>query len=181
MNYKVIYVCYSNKGRSPAFEAYTKHFLSEKGIEDITVLSAGVGTARMDQLRVEGHSSASKVTRQILAQQGLNIDDHKITNLENVIKGADLILVTDQDVLDTIRNDFSHYAGRAMLAGEYAGSKMYKEVHGPHWSGRGPIKSEVEGYKRMIVEIKYLTRKVVKRMIAERGEGKLSRRKGSEE
>jgi len=118
----------------------------------------------------------SRETRNVLKANGLNIDDHLVTYLGDVIKRSDLILATDQHTLDMINEDFERYSPRAMLVGDYAGSRKYKEIHGPHWSGRGKIKSEHEGYKRMIVEIRYLSKKIVKRIIKERENGNLSRR-----
>jgi protein-tyrosine-phosphatase len=177
MKYKIIYVCYANKGRSPAFEAYTKDFLRQKSIDDVMVMSAGIGLKFIEKLRKENHALPSRVTRQILKSQSLSIDDHLINYLGDIIKGSDLILSVDQHTLEMINDDFPRYSERVMLVGVYGGSKKYKEVFGPHHSGRGPIKSEYEGYKRMIAEVRYVSRRIVKRFIKEREEGTLSRRK----
>jgi len=161
----LLYVCYANKARSPTFEAYTKLFLEEYSIEGINVLSAGIGRARMEHLIEEGHDLASRATRQILNSKGIDIDNHTLTFIDDLIDESDLILVSDQYTVDLILEQFPDYS--PILAGEYAGSKKYREVFGPHHSSRGDV-TEIEGYKMMIAEIKYLSRKVVKRLGSEK-------------
>ncbi len=168
MTYKLIYVCYANKGRSPAFEAYTRDFLRRKYVSDIEVVSAGVGLAKIEQLRREHHGLPSRLTRQILHGQGLDMDSHQINFLGDVVSRANLILAVDQHTLDMVQDNFHNYSDRAMLVGDYAGTKKYREVHGPHHECRGKIKSEHDGYVQMIAEIRRISRKVVKRLIRDR-------------
>jgi len=177
MKYKVIYVCHSNKGRSPAFEAYTKFFLARRSIKNIDILSTASSLPMVEHLRKRKLDFVSRTTQKILKEQKLSLDRHVSIYIGEVIKGSDLILAVDQHTLDMIFEDFSQYSERMMLVGKYARTKKYREIHGPHDSGRGRIKSELEGYRRMLDEIKYVSRKATKRLIKERREGNLSRRK----
>ena len=160
----LLYVCYANKGRSPAFEAYTRHFIKKYSLEGVKVNSAGIGLHRIEQMRREEHPLASKATRQILNYQGLSIDNHLITYVGDVISKSDLLLVSDQHTLDMVVEEFPDDSPKVMIAGEYARSRKYREVHGPHHSCRGPIKSEIEGYKKMLAEIRHVSKRVAKRL-----------------
>jgi len=176
MKYKIIYVCYSNKGRSPAFEVYTRHFLRTWGVTNITVKSAASSKEMVDSLRKRGSEHVSRTTNQILKEHGLGLDKHTVNYLGEIISGSDLILAVDQYTLDSILKDFDSYKERMMLAGDYAKVRQHREIFGPHHSLRGTLKSEVDGYRKMIDEIRYVSRRAARKMIREMKEGVLSRR-----
>ncbi len=176
MNYKIIYVCHSNKGRSPALEAFTDYYLSKRGISNISVESAASSLAMVESLRKRHSIQISRVARKVLREKGLDMEKHLVTYLGDVINRSDLILVTDNDTLEQVIENFWDYKNRAMLVGKYARSRKHKEIRGPHHESRGVLKSELDGYKKMIKEIDDVSKRAVRRLVKERRYKKLSRR-----
>ena len=167
--YKLVYVCYSNKGRSIALATYTKDYLKKKGL-DVIVDSSGVGSDMIESLRKRGMDLASRNTTRILKSQGLNIQEHRLQYLGEVIRGSNLILVSDELSLAMTRATFPKYKERCMLAKQYAGFSRNLEIFGPYAESRKLKNSEwteVMGYKHMLREINIISKKIVKKLMKE--------------
>jgi len=161
--YKLIYVCYSNKGRSIALATYTKNYLKKKGL-DVIVDSSGIGVDMIESLRKRGMNLASRNTNRILKSQGFDIDEHRLQYLEEVIRGSDLILVSDELSLAMTRAMFPRYKGRSMLAKQYAGFSRNLEIFGPYAESRklkNPKWTEAIGYEHMLREINVVSKKLL--------------------
>lgn len=168
MYQKLLYVCYNNKGRSPALEAFTKYFLERQGKKGIIVESAGVGVESIKSLRKKS-CQISKITRRIMHHDyGLDLDHTMIRHLGEVGDHWDAVLAVDRDIVEFIAEDFPGFYPKTMLAKEFAGySHSHNiEIHGPyHYQNeyRANDWSERLGYNIMLNECKNVSRRIAKK------------------
>ncbi|MFH1591839.1 MAG: hypothetical protein ABIB47_00525 [Candidatus Woesearchaeota archaeon] len=169
---KILYLCQNNKGRSIALAAYTDYFLKKRDSKNITVASAGIAYEFIESLKSRGFDGPSRTTAHILAQQGLNISDHKLTHAKEAIKGSSLILITDTSTLERTIQEFPSHQDKCFLAKEFAGFTTQTEIFGPHAESRKDSNdgnwTERVGYEHMLREIKSISRRIAKRRIAKR-------------
>ncbi len=168
---KLLYLCYNNKGRSPALEAFTRYFLDKWNIDWIYVDSAGVGVESILSLRRKS-DEISRVTRNVLSGYGLNLDSKRIKHLGEVHGSWDLVLAADHHTIETVEEQFPEYSKITQLAKEYAGYKGNSmEIRGPYYYQQKipPDEwTERTGYEIMINEIKNTARRIAKRMAKKR-------------
>jgi len=173
---KLLYVCYNNKGRSPALEIFTRYFLEKACMDDIVVDSAGVGVESIESLR-QTRDDISRITKRILSSYGFDIGQKRIKHMGEIPDDFDIVLAVDIYTLETIEERFPAFYSRSVLAKKYAGYSDSHEIRGP-WYNRQKMTeaewSERAGYEKMINETKNVSRRVVKRIRDERP-GKRSR------
>ncbi len=169
---KLIYVCYSNKGRSVALAEYTRKFLESFEVKNVLVNSAGIGLENIESLRKRGLDSPSSNTSKILLEEGFDIKDQKLKFIGDIISGTDLILTSDEFTLARLRSEFPYYRNQSFLARQYAGFLRNLDIFGPYAEVRktrmGGRWSEIAGYRDMLKEIKVVSRRIASR-IAEKG------------
>jgi len=169
---KLIYVCYSNKGRSLALATYTRNFLKQFEVGNITVNSAGIGLENIDRLRERGIDHASQNTSRILLEEGFDVSSHRLKYFGDIVHGANLILATDELTFARTRAEFPHYKDRTFLARQFAGFERNLEIFGPYAESRkhrmGRKWSETEGYRDMLREVKVVSKRVASRIAREK-------------
>lgn len=170
MKYKLLYVCYNNKGRSPALQAFTRYFLEKRDIEGIAVESAGAGVEHIEKLRKQS-GQLSRMTRHIMRHDyGIDLDNMSIKHLGEVGSKWDAVLAADRDTVEFINDGFPQFSEKTVLAKEYAGysHKHSMEIHGPyhyHHQYREQDWTERLGYDIMLNECKNVARRVAKTFI----------------
>jgi len=168
---KLLYVCYNNKGRSIALATYTRRFIKTRNIGDLVVESAGIGLESIESLRKRGIDKVSRTTIQILKEQGIDVSNHKLQYVGEVIQDSDLILATDLLTLAKTKADFPNYEGSCFLARDAAGYSYQQEIFGPYADSRGdpndPTCTEKSRYKHMLREIKTVSRRIVRNILEE--------------
>jgi protein-tyrosine-phosphatase len=163
---KVLFLCYSNKGRSPALSAYTRDFLKDS--PQIEIDSAGIGLENIESLRKRNMDLASRTTTQILSEQGIDISDHRLQYVGEVIKGSSLILSSDELTLARTKAEFPYYSQRYHLARQFAGFTTQLEIFGPYAESRRDPQdrnwTERQGYEHMLREIKSVSKKIAEKL-----------------
>lgn len=82
---KVLFVCTGNTCRSPLAEAAARKLAAERGLEDITFASAGIGAF--------GGSGASEGAILVGIERGLDLSQHRSQTLtRELVSESDLIL-----------------------------------------------------------------------------------------
>lgn len=164
----VMYVCSSNRGRSPALAEYTFHYMPEYGLY-LTIDSAGARRESVEKhLRTD--PKANPQIRQTLTQQGIErIEAHRTKSFEPDVHGpwSDLILTADKANADRVlkalpggikkiytARDFAGLEGSDIADAHYrpGGSKMYRD---------GIPKSSPEAWKLMAQECAEVSRAVL--------------------
>lgn len=169
--HKIIYICHSNKGRSPALAVYTRRYLHDLGVERVTVDSAGIGLESIFSLRNRGMDYASRNTIKILEEQGFNLSENRLKYAGEVIHGSSLVLATDLMTLLRTQDEFPDYAKKTFLATAYAGFSVL-DVHGPHSEKRkkklGGHWNELMGYRDMLWDLGAIAKKIAERIAREK-------------
>ena len=166
---KMLYLCYNNKGRSPALEAFTNHYLSREGVHDVVVDSAGVGVESINSLR-RTSSRISRTVRKILSEHGLNMEQKKIKHLGEIGRKWNLVLAADWHTADLVWEHSHRLYDKTILAKEYAGYEDDLEIHGPYHYQEAMDPSEWTeraGYDIMISEIRNVSKRVAQRLARE--------------
>jgi protein-tyrosine phosphatase len=103
-------------------EVIFRQMLTEEGLEDWKVASAGVWA--------QPDISATPTAVVAMDERGLNLSAHLSKSVtDDLIKVYDLVLVMERRHQDALRNQFPEYADRVFLLGEMAG--LSKEVDDP--------------------------------------------------
>lgn len=168
MTFRLLYVCQNNKGRSPALQAFTQYFLWRRGIEGIVVESAGVSVDYVEYLRKQ-NPGPSRATTHALYSYGLDLSSFRIRHLAELSRRYDLALAIDQDILDTIKEDYPSIARKIVLAKKYARYKHGSlDIPGPYFYQNKFSEdrwSELLGYELMLSETKNVARRIVKKRL----------------
>ena len=141
----VLLVCTGNSCRSVMAEALLKKYLKELGKDDIKVTSAGVGTI--------GGLPPTDETIAVMKDDGLDVSGHRSTRIdENIVKGADLILVMEAMHRDFIDSNFPEGSYRTYLLKEYG---IESEPNYPEAMNiADPIAKPIEYYKLSLAVIR---------------------------
>lgn len=107
----VLFVCTGNTCRSPLAEAAARKLAAEKGLNDLTFASAGIGAY--------GGAAASEGAMLVALERGLDLSSHQAQPLTPELVGeSDLILcMSDHHVASAIALGGE---GKTFLLGDYA-------------------------------------------------------------
>lgn len=95
----VLFLCHGNVCRSPFAERYMVETLEERGIDDVSVDSAGMSTT-------QGRSSPETAI-EIANEFGVDLRDHRaIETTAAAIEAADVVFVMDANNYDDVRRAF---------------------------------------------------------------------------
>ena len=119
----LLFVCSANQLRSPLAEALFRAQLERRGLGAAwQVGSAGVWA-------LEG-SPAARAALQTAASRGLNLAQHVARPVtEELLRGADLVLVMEREHQDALREAFPRFGDRVHLLTEMVGEAS--EVEDP--------------------------------------------------
>jgi protein-tyrosine-phosphatase len=150
---QILFVCTGNTCRSPLAEALLRSKLQERGVDGVTVGSAGTGAW-------DG-APASEGAYLVALEHGLDLSDHRARLLtRELATGADLVLTMARHHL--ARAEQLGAGGSAHLLGEYAGRE------GSSAEVRDPFGGDLEGYRETFDELNGMLDAVVTRLERER-------------
>jgi protein-tyrosine-phosphatase len=137
----ILVVCTGNICRSPMAMGFLRDKLRKEGLEgEYRVHSAGVWGLE--------NQPPSAYARQMMAQRGIDISDHRSHDLTvEDVEGADLILTMERGQAEAISLEFPQHAGKVHLLSEMAGR---------HYDIRDPYGGPLHEYSQCAAEIERL-------------------------
>jgi protein arginine phosphatase len=150
---QILFVCTGNTCRSPLAEALLRSKLQERGVDGVTVGSAGTGAW-------DG-APASEGAYLVALEHGLDLSGHRARLLtRELATGADLVLTMARHHL--ARAEQLGVGGSGYLLGEYAGRE------GSSAEVRDPFGGDLEGYRETFDELNGMLDAIVTRLERER-------------
>lgn len=145
----ILVVCTANICRSPVAEALLRDRLQKRGLTDWEVSSAGSWA--------EPGQKASAYSVQLLAEQGIDIQDHLSSTVdEKALADSDLVLCMEIGQVEALRAEFPQYVSRIFLLTEMSGRRY--SVNDPYGGPR-------IAYERMVREVTDLVEEGLPRII----------------
>lgn len=149
----ILLVCTGNTCRSPLAEAMLRRKLQERGVDGVTVASAGTGAW-------DG-APASEGAYLVALEHGLDLSSHRARLLtRELVDGSDLLLTMARHHL--ARAEQLGASGKAHLLGEFAGGE------GAAAEVRDPFGGDLEGYRETYEELDAMLGAIVARLERER-------------
>ncbi|MEW6716615.1 MAG: hypothetical protein AB1345_03800 [Chloroflexota bacterium] len=145
----VLIVCTANLCRSPMAMALLKHLLHQHKMYGWRVESAGTW--------VQGISPAVQTVQDVLADFGLNIQDHRSRVVtRELLRQFDLILTMETGQKEALTVEFPEIAPRLFLLSEMVGEE---------YSIPDPIGGELSDYRRTAARIHRLLTQGFERIV----------------
>lgn len=133
----ILVVCTGNTCRSPVGEALLRDRLQKRGLTDWQVESAGTW--------VQVIRGASRYSVEVLAEQGLDIRDHRAQMITRQhLQDADLVLCMESGHVEALRAEFPEYTGKTHL---------FSEMVGHSYSISDPFGQSKDAYYRMVKDL----------------------------
>ena len=150
---RILLICTGNTCRTPMAEALLRHKLVERGVDGVTVSSAGTGAW-------DG-APASEGAYLVGLEHGVDLSTHRARLLtRELLNEADLVLTMAHH--HRARVEQLGTGAEAVLLGEYAGEQgADAEVH-------DPFGGDLEGYRETWVQLEQLLDGVTSRLARER-------------
>ena len=154
---RIVFVCTGNTCRSPMAEAIARKFAVEKGLHELEFSSGG--TSAWDS------APASDGALLVAMERGMDLSEHRAQNLtRDLVQSTDLILAMGPHHLERI--EALGGEGKAFLLSDYASHGKVKRAISD------PIGAELDVYRATADELEEEIRRVVDRIMAERGSGR---------
>jgi len=146
----ILFVCTGNICRSPMAMGLLRERLHEEGLEgEYRVHSAGVWGLKSQP--------PSTYSRQMMAQRGIDISDHRSHDLTpEDVEEADLILTMERGQAEAIRLEFPQHAHKVYLLSQMIGRQY--EI-------RDPYGDSLQEYRQCAAEIERLIEEGYPRMM----------------
>ena len=149
----ILLVCTGNTCRSPLAETMLRRKLQERGVDGVSVGSAGTGAW-------DG-APASEGAYLVALEHGLDLSSHRARLLtRELVDGSDLVLTMARHHL--ARAEQLGASGKVHLLGEFAGGE------GATAEVRDPFGGDLEGYRETYEELDAMLGAIVARLERER-------------
>ena len=147
----ILFVCTANVCRSPVAEVIFSDWLARQAVPgDWQVTSAGTWAL--------AGQAASTYSREVLAEQGLNIGEHRSRRVDReLMEHSDLVLCMTRSQAEAIKIEFPDFAGRVHLL---------TSIAGPAYDVADPYGGPREGYVMMAAELQRLIEAAGPRIVA---------------
>lgn len=152
-NFNVLIVCTGNTCRSPIAEGILKSLLSEKGLEHIHVMSAGMGAL--------GGMPATPFAIEAAKHWNIDISGHRARQLtRQIIEWADLILAMSSEHVEYILKRVPEAGRKTYLI------RAFPDAYGASQEGvKDPIGGTLEEYNQTFLELDEILRRIESKII----------------